>query len=198
MPIRADLALDGGCGSGDLSLGLTQYARHVVGVDISPSMIALAKKRQAEQNRNNVNFVVADLENLPLGEETFDFVVSLETLHHTRLEVVLPGLRRLVKPGGRMVIRDVVTSNSRWDTSPIWQVFCALMSAPGLAVSHGLRTMWRVVSFRMNPVWIRHVCREDKLTPESFRDTYERFLPGCRIESDGGLMTVFWVDPRGR
>lgn len=197
LPQSANRVLDAGCGSSILALRLAGLANYVVGVDISRSMIALAKKRQAEQQRNNVNFVIADLETLPFKDETFDFVVSRNTLSLTRLDVTLPGLRRLVKPGGRMILSDVVKSAPAWmhRPSPIWLVLRAFKNAPGYARAHGLRTMWRVVSFLISPAWIRHLQRNKKLTPEAFQNIYGRFLPGCEFKSSGWYMTAFWVAP---
>jgi len=195
LPPHANRALDAGCGSGGLTLRLAKHARYVVGIDISRSMIALAKKRQAEQRRNNVGFVIGDLESLPFGEETFDFGVSYGALHLTRLDVTLPGLRGLIAPGGRMLLHDWVTSKPRLHTFAAWHVFVALMSVPGHARAYGLHTMWRSFSFRISPAYLRHVRNTALLTPEAFQDTYSRFLPGCKFERSGWEMVAFWKAP---
>lgn len=182
LPEHVGRALDAGCGPGSLSLKLADHVNFVVGVDISGQMIAMANKRQAELNKKNVHFLIVDLEKLTFREETFDFVISNRTLHHTRLDITLPGLCRLVKPGGRMVVFDLVTTTPRLNTYPTWQVMRALKNAPGYARSHGLRTMWRILSFQLNPQWIRHVCNDKQFTPDSFQEIYSRFLPGCRFD----------------
>ncbi len=179
---NTERALDAGCGSGILTLKLANRINYVVGLDISRSMILSAKSYQRELKKDNVAFVVADLERLPFKKGTFDFVVSKATLHHTRLDVTVPGLRRLVRPGGRMVIFDLVTSTPRLDRSPIWQILRVIWSAPRYAITYGLHAMWRIMSFQMSPQWIRHVCHDRQLTPMSFRNIYSRFLPGCRFE----------------
>lgn len=196
LPQRADRILDAGCGSGGVSLRLANHGRHVVGTDDSPSMIALAKKRQSEHRKNNVDFVVADLARLPFAEQTFDFVVSNSALHHTRLDLSLPELRRVIKGGGQMFLRDLVASFPRLYTYPAWQVLRALMGAPNYARSHGLRTMVRILSFRTSPAWFRHVSEPAWVTPEAFQEAYSRFLPGCKFERLGWEMTAFWEAPR--
>ena len=191
-------ALDAGCGAGFLSLKLADYVDHVVGLDISGSMIALAKERQTKMRKKNVYFLKADLENLPFLKEMFDFVVSKATLHHTRLENTLPDLRRLVKPGGRMVVFDFITSTPYLDKLPIWHVIRSLKRAPALARSYGFRTMWRILSFQLSSLWIRHECNDKKFTPGSFQEIYSRFLPGCRFERNPKTpwrMVVFWEAP---
>jgi ubiquinone/menaquinone biosynthesis C-methylase UbiE len=89
LPRGASEALDAGCGSGCLSFKLADQINHVVGLDNSRSMIELAEKQKAEQWKENVDFVVADIEKLPFGEGTFDFVVNVLALLSTRLEVRL-------------------------------------------------------------------------------------------------------------
>jgi len=175
------MALDAGCGSGFLSLKLADYVDHVIGLDISDSMIALARERQTKMGKKNVHFLKADLENLPFLKETFDFVVSKNTLYHTQLEITLPDLRRLVKPGGRMVVFDLITSTPHLDKYPIWHVIRSLKKAPGLARSYGFYTMLRILSFQLSPQWIRHVCNGKRLTGDSFQNIYSQFLPGCRF-----------------
>ena len=200
LPTCTNRVLDVGCGSGVLSLRLADHVDYMVGVDISSSMIRLARLHQARLKKRNVEFVVADIENLPFGEATFDFVVSNSALHHSVIGVSLPGLSRLVKPGGRMVICDLLISNPSLGTSPVWQILRAIRKAPGYAMAFGFRAMWRIVSFQMKPAWIRHVCddKHKKLTPESFREIYGRFLPGCRFERNPKTpwrMIAFWEAP---
>lgn len=130
LPKSANRALDAGCGSGILVLQLAEHVNYVVGLDISRSMIALAKKHQADRSTENVDFVVADLEHLPFDEGSFDFVASNNALHDTQLEVTLPGLRRLVESGGRMALSDIVSSHPRLAASPALHVLRVLRSAP--------------------------------------------------------------------
>lgn len=191
LPQSATRALDAGCGSGALCLRLADHVNCVVGLDISQTMIALAKSRLAEQRRDNVYFIVADLESPPFGDGTFDFAISSFTLHNTQLDVTLPRLRQLVRPGGRMVVIDLVTRNPRLYASPLWHVWVALRRAPRYA-KFGLRTMWRVLSYQLNPAWIRHKSSEKMLTPESFQTIYSHFLPGCRFERRDLNVLAVW------
>ena len=179
------MALDAGCGSGCLSFKLADQINHVVGLDNSRSMIELAEKQKAEQWKENVDFVVADIEKLPFGEGTFDFVVSVLALLSTRLEVRLPRLRRLVRPGGRMVIYDIITPDPQLTTSPLYWVLLALKNAPRRIRSYGLSTMWRLLLFEIKPAWIRTRCRAHRLTSKEFKSIYSHWLPGCKFESHG-------------
>ncbi|NWG03428.1 MAG: class I SAM-dependent methyltransferase [Syntrophaceae bacterium] len=195
LPHSTQLALDAGCGGGLLSLKLADHVDHVIGLDLSGSMIALAKEHQIQMGKKNIHFLKADLENLPFLRETFDFVVSKATLHHTRLEVTLPGLRQLVRPGGRMVVFDQITSTPHLDKYPIWHMIRSLKKATSILRSHGFRTMWRILSFQLSPQWIRHVCKHKLLTGDSFENIYSRFLPGCRFKRYPWRMIAFWEAP---
>lgn len=122
-------------------------------------------------------------------------MVSKAALHHTRLEITLPGLRRLVKPGGRMIIFDPITLTHYLDKYPIWYVIRSRKRAPGLAWSYGFRTMWRNLSFQLSPPWIRHVCRHEHLTGDSFQKIYSQFLPGCKFKRYPWRIVAFWEAP---
>jgi len=201
LPTSPKRVLEAGCGSGVLTLKLAKQVDSIVGVDISPSMIKLAKFHQSRLKIKNVEFIVADLETLPFGKGTFDFIVSYIAIHCTHMETVLPALTGLIKPGGRMVICDLVTSHPRLEASPLWQMLRVIRNVPNYIRSYDLRTMWRIVSFEMKPAWIRYVCddKNKKFTPESFREIYSRLLPGCRFERNPKTPwkgVVFWEAPK--
>jgi ubiquinone/menaquinone biosynthesis C-methylase UbiE len=90
--------LEIGCGLGDLVAKLD--ASRKVGIDISPRMIELARRRHPE-----LELHVADLENDPLPEGPFDAIVLHEVVGH--LDDIQRGLSRLgplLAPGGRVIV----------------------------------------------------------------------------------------------
>ena len=199
LPQSAGFALDAGCGYGLFTLKLSSHVVHVVGLDISESMITLARKHRDERGKTNVDFVVGDLDNLLFKKETFDFILSNLSLYVTNLDVALLELSQLLKPGGRMVINQIVTRNPRLDAIPIWRVLMAIKNAPKYALSFGFKTMWRLLSFEASPAWIKHVCDNVRcgkvMTAHSFIKTYNRILPGCRFERHRWRMAVIWDAP---
>jgi ubiquinone/menaquinone biosynthesis C-methylase UbiE len=66
--------LDVGCGEGWPSLYIARTLPQVVGVDVSPEHIALARNTARIMNMDNVRFEVANIENLPFAEQSFDAV----------------------------------------------------------------------------------------------------------------------------
>jgi|MudIll2142460700_1097286.scaffolds.fasta_scaffold155451_2 ubiquinone/menaquinone biosynthesis C-methylase UbiE len=198
LPKRYEKALDAGCGPGDLSLLLSKYVNHVVGIDLSNSIINIAKRQKADQQKTNVDFLVADLENLPFREQSFDVVVSNYTLNHTSLEVTLPALRQLVKPGGRIIIRDLTTQFPRLDAFRFWRRLRILWNNKRFIRSYRFRTFWQTLSLTMSSRWIDCITSRNyrKLTPEAFRTIYHRFLPGCQlVRQHRWATTAVWEAP---
>ena len=102
IPVSRGKALDFGCGVGRLSQALADYFESVVGVDVSPTMIRLA--RELNFNGDQVEFLLNQVDDLSALESgAFDFVNSLITLQHIPPEVTKSYLReflRILKPGG--------------------------------------------------------------------------------------------------
>jgi SAM-dependent methyltransferase len=94
--------LDAGCGSGSLSAALCAKGAIVTGFDSSPAMIELARQRLGE----DAVLHVADLSQpLPFADGAFDDVVSSLVLHYLRYWAApLAELRRVLKPGGRLIL----------------------------------------------------------------------------------------------
>ena len=96
-------ALDVGTGAGAIAIGLASLVREVVGVDIVPALLAEGRKRAPA----NVSFVEGDAYALPFPSDSFDLVATARTLHHVqRPELVLAEMRRVLRPGGTMLVVD--------------------------------------------------------------------------------------------
>ncbi|HAU66600.1 TPA: hypothetical protein DCW61_04610 [Candidatus Uhrbacteria bacterium] len=102
--------LDLGCGDGRYAaMFLEMRVRSARGIDISPAMIELAKKRSID-----ADFVVGDCSELPFNDESFDLVFSNFVLQHCqRLTTVFAEIARTLKQGGSFVgsFNSVETDN---------------------------------------------------------------------------------------
>lgn len=99
--------LDIGCGTGQFErLVLGEHPeQRMVGVDLSEKMLAIAQQKC--QAYPNVAFCIASASALPFPDHSFDVVVSASALHYfDQPEVSLAEMRRVVKPGGSVVILD--------------------------------------------------------------------------------------------
>lgn len=90
--------LEIGCGTGLILQRLSRYCRRAVGVDLSPGMLELARKR-------GLDVVEGDATALPFGDESFDVVVSFKVLPHVQdLSTALSEAARVTRPGGRLFL----------------------------------------------------------------------------------------------
>jgi SAM-dependent methyltransferase len=96
--------LEVGCGWGELAEWIArETGADVVAVDLSPRMVELARER-------GVDARLADVEELPFADETFDVVVAAWMLYHVPdLERGLAEIARVLRPGGTLV----AATNSR-------------------------------------------------------------------------------------
>ncbi len=107
--LRVERALDVGCGTGiaakalsSSSIAVTDY----LGIDLSPAMIAIARREFA---RPGVNFEAGDAEHLPAPSSDFDLVLSNSVLHWLNQPQLgyepsraIAEIGRVLKPGGRV------------------------------------------------------------------------------------------------
>lgn len=83
--LPADLAgkriLDAGCGTGSLAIEAARRGASVVAIDLSPTLVDLARTRCSEESSSdNIEFLVGDMRQLDLG--LFDHVVAMDSLIH--------------------------------------------------------------------------------------------------------------------
>ena len=104
--------IDVGCGPGIVLEALARHGGEVVGVDVTPEMVQLAQERCRKARLENVRVQVGPGETLPFPDGHFDSAVTRTVLHHVQdPHVVLAEMTRVVRPGGRMVIADIVSSD---------------------------------------------------------------------------------------
>jgi SAM-dependent methyltransferase len=105
---RADHdVLDVACGPGLVAAAFASCARRVVGVDLTPAMLAAGAALAVERGAHNVRFVQADGERLPFAAGVFGRVVSRRAFHHfSDPAPVLAEMARVCAPGGAVVIED--------------------------------------------------------------------------------------------
>ncbi len=107
-PKPGERILDLGCGSGQLTAKIAAAGAQVIGIDLSPEMIA-----QARANYPEIEFQVADATSFELAEPV-DAVFSNAVLHWVRdAEAAIACVGRALKPGGRFVMEMGGKGNTR-------------------------------------------------------------------------------------
>ena len=82
--------------------------KHYVGLDLTSEMIRVAQAK----NLSNTEFLVGDSENLPFAEGSFDAVICSNSFHHyPNPQDFFNSAYRVLKKGGRLVLRDYTSSD---------------------------------------------------------------------------------------
>jgi ubiquinone/menaquinone biosynthesis C-methylase UbiE len=104
--------LDMGTGSGFVAIEtarlLWDTGCRVVGMDLSPSMLALAKENAVKAGLADViSWHEGNAKAMPFGDDEFDFIVSNDSLHHwDDPPRVFDEIARVLKEGGRCIVKD--------------------------------------------------------------------------------------------
>lgn len=109
--------LDVGCGPGNITADLAGRLGDaaVVGVDLSVEVIGLARSQYAKGSHPNLSFEVADVYELDIGDDSFDVVYAHQVLQHLSKPVdALREMRRVLKPGGILAVRDADYGTFVW------------------------------------------------------------------------------------
>ena len=99
--------LDIGCGNGALLSALSSRIATGTGVDESGKIIERARLRNAD--KDNVSFEQINGPVLPFADRSFDAVISLMSFRYLDWDPLLAEIKRVIKPGGRFLIIDMVT-----------------------------------------------------------------------------------------
>lgn len=115
-----EMVADLGCGAGiDTLLAAAAVAPtgRAVGVDLLPEMIERARAYAAEADVGNVAFHHAEMESLPLPDDSMDVVISNGALNlSARKSRVLAEAHRVLRPGGRLCVSDLTISEEELPT----------------------------------------------------------------------------------
>lgn len=99
--------LDIGCGNGALLNALSERVAEGVGVDESESILERAKIRNSEIS--NLKFEMISGPLLPFPDASFDVVISMMSFRYLDWDPLLAEIKRVMKPGGKLLVIDMVT-----------------------------------------------------------------------------------------
>jgi SAM-dependent methyltransferase len=100
---------DLGAGEGTLSQLLAQRAEKVIAVDLSPKMVEFGRALAEKHQLLNLEYRIGDIEEPPIEPDSVDLAFLSQALHHAEHpQKALNAAYRLLKPGGRLVILDLL------------------------------------------------------------------------------------------
>ncbi|MBV6458882.1 MAG: Ubiquinone/menaquinone biosynthesis C-methyltransferase UbiE [Fimbriimonadaceae bacterium] len=121
--------LDYACGEGHAACQCAKVAKLAIGLDISSTSIELSKTNARRLGVDDKTyFLQGDCENTGLPDNSIDVVLCSGMLHHLDLSYAFPELRRILKPGGKILAVEAL------DYNPLIKAYRKL--------TPGLRTEW--------------------------------------------------------
>jgi ubiquinone/menaquinone biosynthesis C-methylase UbiE len=121
-PAEDVLEVATGTGAQLVELARRNPRGHTTGVEISEGMLARTRRRLAARGLEGVDVVPADARRLPFADASFDLIVNsymLDLLPRDEIPRVLAEFRRLLRPGGRLVMSNMTLGERRahriWD-----------------------------------------------------------------------------------
>src|SRR5262249_21875362 len=111
-PRPGDVSLDVACGPGTVVAAFAPQVARATGLDATAAMLEQAKVLAARLGLGNVEWRQGDVYRLPFADASFDIVTCRFTFHHLeRPDACFAEMRRVCRPGGRLVLCDAVCSD---------------------------------------------------------------------------------------
>ncbi len=102
--------LDIGCGAGHASFAVASSVSSVTSYDLSTEMLNAVQQGAKDRNLTNIQTTCGIAESLPFGSASFDVVISRYSAHHWHnVSLAICEASRVLKPGGKIVLMDVVS-----------------------------------------------------------------------------------------
>jgi SAM-dependent methyltransferase len=179
LPAQFGRALEVGCGTGSFARLLARRADRVLGIDLSPEMIRIARERSLREA--NIDFEVSDVMERRLPAEHFDVITSIATLHHVPFESALSRLAEAVRPGRTLVVLDLYERKG-----PIDRALDLVAIPAHLALSLARRGRLRE-SREAARLWSEHGSRDIYMSFDEIRRVASPLLPGSLVRRH-----LFW------
>jgi 2-polyprenyl-3-methyl-5-hydroxy-6-metoxy-1,4-benzoquinol methylase len=113
VPPNCQSVLDVGCGQGLLARQLARHCRRVTAIDVDSE--TLLRGIAAGDAGGRITFVQGDVLTHPFGDNSFDMISVVATLHHLPLTAALSRLRNLLRPGGVLAVVGLYRLNTARD-----------------------------------------------------------------------------------
>jgi demethylmenaquinone methyltransferase/2-methoxy-6-polyprenyl-1,4-benzoquinol methylase len=151
LPCRGHV-LDVATGTGLVAAELVRRGFEVTGVDLSPEMLAVARRRFGGE----VELINASAEALPLASESFDHLTVTHVLRYVAdPEATLAELARVVRPGG--LVAALEFGVPRGPARPLWELYVrTVLPLAGRLLRRGWREVGDFLGGSIRDFWERH------------------------------------------
>ncbi|MDQ6997589.1 MAG: arsenite methyltransferase [Mariprofundus sp.] len=171
-----EVVIDLGSGGGfDAFLAAREVGEsgHVIGIDMTPTMLSKARHNAEKGKFSNVEFRLAEIEHLPIADNTADIIISNCVINLSpHKELVFADAFRVLKSGGRLAISDVVATAEMPDemkNDPILHAGCMA----GASMIDALETMMADAGFEQISI----------IPKDSSREFIRDWAPGRGVEA---------------
>jgi ubiquinone/menaquinone biosynthesis C-methylase UbiE len=197
--------LDVGCGNGALLSKLAGHLREGIGVDASASMIELASTRAGSEGNAHLRFKVLDGPRIDLPDQSIDLIVSLLSFRYLDWDPIMNEFRRVLAPGGRILIVDMVTLPCRWYEWPAVasdKLRQMHTHAQNPEFAQRLKSLTRMPEWstllKYNPIRAEHEYRWylESRFPDRRVETLNRGWRNRMLAFDSGPLRPGWVAPQ--
>ena len=172
IPAQCGNVLEVGCGAGAFARLLAKRADSVLALDLSPQMIQLARERSKPYP--NIDFQVADALAWEFPIEQFDCIISIATLHHLPMEIMLAKMKAALKINGTLLILDLFKERPS-------DMYADLFAIPVNIVLKSLKTRRIKEPLEAQKAWAEHGQRDSYLILPQIRRVCTSVLPGARM-----------------
>jgi 2-polyprenyl-3-methyl-5-hydroxy-6-metoxy-1,4-benzoquinol methylase len=119
LPLAPEMvALDYGCGSGLVTLGLQPFVGRITGADSSQGMLEVLERKVRHRGISNVAAKFIDLEQ-ERPDGSYDLIISSMTLHHVQdVPALLGSLVQMLNPGGWLALADLESEDGAFHDDP--------------------------------------------------------------------------------
>jgi SAM-dependent methyltransferase len=186
LPDRRGAALDIGSGRGLLARRLASRFQQVTAIDVDSEMADATASRCADLV--NVTVRRCPVEEID-GQEVFDLVTMVAVLHHVDPTATLAAVRRLLRPGGRLLVVGLARVDGVVDTA--WDVASALTN-PLIGMALHPRPARDAGGDRPPEFPVR----DPVLSVRELRSVLRQEVPGARLRRRLGFRhTIEWTKP---
>jgi len=105
--VRGKTVLDFGCGKGECIVPLVERSARVIGMDISPDLIAVAQKRLNDANLD-ASLIIGSAYETGLPDESVDAIFCVALIHHLDIKLVRDEMWRVLRKGGVIILSEPI------------------------------------------------------------------------------------------